>query len=459
MRRRCPQCDTAAVSKQNSQPSFFSPAQALSPAPQQPGTTMVQTKMQVLKPDDKIPNPTGAGAVQTNGETVISYLNEICKDANPTLSSGDISIDTSFCTGTATGADGKPVSKIQQSKTPAGCSCICEMAASPNAFKIVIDDTADPNTHADDLKLARTTGTGATITVRSPNGESIQTLSKSGNLQTMPPWLVLAHELCGHASFMNKGKSMDDFIGNAIVGRGAHTPTIDIENKIRSEHGIEARGTHRDPCCGGDIDGIFQGTTATTCKDFLKTPKAQTLLKDPDTVLFECKKWRDEYNQLNGTSFTLEDSVPEKIGETKPAEYRYDIYFNKDMPQTWFNPAASFSVSTTEDGKAAFGEASKIMEIRKDIKAVQIEGYASSDKPKGDPDYNTKLAERRVDVVKKELLKKGIASSLFVSFQPTIPGKSCTAIEAGAINCSDTESDPKAANPKDRKVVIRFTKF
>jgi len=446
MRKRCKKCDTAAVPKQNSPASFFAPA-------------TIQRKMQVAKPDDKIPNPSGKGVVQTNGDTVISYLNEICKDAHPSIASGIISVDNSFCSGTATGADGKPQSKIQQSKTPAGCSCICDMVNSPHTFKIVIDDTVAPNTSADDRTLARTTGTGATITVGSPNGKTANTLSQSGNVQTIPPWLVLAHELCGHSSFINKGKSLDDYIGNAVTGRGDHTATVTIENKIRAEHAIEARGTHRDPCCGGDIDGLFMDTTATTCKDFLKTAKAQKMLKDRNTVLFECKKWRDEYNQLNGTSFTLEDAVPEKAGETKPAEYRYDIYFNKDMPQSWFNPAASFAVSTTEDGKAAFGEASRIIELRKDIKAIQVEGYASSDKPAGDPDYNTRLAERRVNVVKNELLKKGADASQFISFQPAIPGKTCTGIGPGAINCSDTESNPKAVDPKDRRVVIRFTKF
>ena len=119
-----------------------------------PAQRCVQTKMQVRKPDDKIPNPVGTGAVQTNGDTVISYLNEICKDAHPTVVFRRISVDNYFCNGTATGADGKPISKIQQSKTPAGCSCICEMAASPNTFKIAIDDAADPDTSADDLNMA-----------------------------------------------------------------------------------------------------------------------------------------------------------------------------------------------------------------------------------------------------------------------------------------------------------------
>ena len=425
---------------------------------QKDGMKMIQRSMQVNKPDDKIPNPTGTGLVQTNGETVISYMKEICKDANPTISSGIVTIDPDFCTGTVKDASGNTVSKIQQSKTPAGCSCACEMIQSTNAFKVVISDTAAASTSADDRLLARTTGTGATITTPSPNGKVGETLSKSGNLAQAPPWLVFAHELCGHASFINKGKSLDDFFGNASQGRGTHTATTNIENKLRKEHNIEARGTHRDPCCGAEADGTVAASGSKTCSDFLKSSKAQTMVNDPDTILFECKKWRDEYNKLNGTSFTLEDAVPEKTDEITPAEYRYDVFFNKDMPQPWFDPAASFSVSVTQDGKDAFGEASRILELRTDIKKIQLEGYASSDKPKNDPDYNTRLVNNRVKLIKSELLKKGINSALFTSFQPTIPGKTCTEMEAGSFNCSDTESKA-TTDPKDRKVVIRFTKL
>jgi hypothetical protein len=427
-------------------------------AQQRDGMKMIQRSMQVIKPDDKIPNPTGTGLVQTNGETVISYLNEICKDASPSISSGIVSIDPTFCTGTVKDASGNAVSKIQQSKTPAGCACACEMIQSPNAFKIVISDTATAGTRSDSLLLARTSGTGATITVPSPNGTVVETMSKSGKLEKAPSWLVFAHELCGHASFMNKGKSLDDFVGNASQGRGTHTATTNIENKIRKEHDIEARGTHRDPCCGAEADGVVAASGVKTCSDFLKTSKGQTMVQDPNTILFECKKWRDEYNQLNGTSFTLEDAVPEKTNEITPAEYRYDIFFNKDMPQSWFDPGSSFSVSVTNDGKDAFGEASRILELRTDIKKIQLEGYASSDKPKNDPDYNTRLVKNRVKLIKTELLKKGINSGLFTSFQPTIPGKTCVEMEAGSFNCSDTESSTKT-DPRDRKVVIRFTKM
>jgi len=421
------------------------------------GMKMIQRSIQVIKPDDNIPNPGGAGVVQTNGETVLSYMKEICKDSNPAISSGTISTDPDFCTGTVKDVNGKSVSKISQSKTPAGCACACEMIQSPNAFKVQISDTAAAGTAADNLTLAKTTGSGATITTPSPNGKVVETLSKSGNLAAAPPWLVFAHELCGHASFMNKGKFLDDFVGNASQGRGTHTPTTNIENKLRAEHGIEARGTHRDPCCGAEADGVVAASGVKTCSDFLKTSKAQSMLNDPDTILFECKKWRDEYNKLNGTSFTLADAVPEKKDEIAPAEYRYDIYFNKDMPQPWFDPAASFSVSVTQDGKDAFGEASGILKARTDIKKIQLEGYASSDKPKNDPDYNTRLVKNRVKLVKSELLKKGVQSGLFTSFQPTIPGKTCVEMEAGSFNCSDTESKT-TTDPKDRKVVIRFTK-
>lgn len=434
-------------------------AQHLRPVQQQAnGSNMIQRSIEVLKPNDKIPNPGGTGIDQTNGGAVVSYMNEICKDAGAGISSGIITIDPGFCNGTVKDDTGKTVSKVQQSKTPAGCGCACEMIQSPNKFKVVVSDSAPAGSAADSLLLARTTGTGATITVPSPNGKPVPTTSKSGNLEPTPAWLVFAHELCGHSSFINRGKSLDDFIGNASQGRGAHTATVNIENRLRKEHGIEARGTHRDPCCGAELDGVVIASGAKNCTDFLKTSTAQSMLKDPDTILFECQQWRNEYNKLNGTHFTLADSVPEKKDEITPAEYRYDIYFNKDMPQPWFNPASSFTVSTTGDGRGAFEEASRILQLRTDIKRIQLEGYASTDKPKSDPDYNTRLVKRRVELVKTELVKKGVKPGLFISFQPTIPGKTCTEMAAGSFNCSDTESKA-TVDPKDRKVVIRFTKF
>jgi len=420
------------------------------------GAKSIQRKLEVLRPDDNIPNPSGKGIVQTNGQAVLDYFKEICGDANASITGGAVTIDQTLCSGSGKDKDGKPVSNIQLSKTPAGCGCICEMANSPNSFKIQIDDSRDPATSSDDLKKAQSTGSGATVTVVSPNRKDVKTLSKSGNLEDTPPFLVLAHELCGHASFMNKGKFRDDFFGNAVTGRGEHTATTNIENKIRGEHNIEARGTHRDPCCGADLDGIFRGSGATNCKDFLKTQKAIALLQNPESVLSECLKWRTEFNELNGTNFTLEDSVPLMKDEITPAEYRFDVFFNKDMPLA--GAASGLPNNVTTESIQTFEVAEAIINNRGDIKKIQVEGYASSDKPKNDPDYNTRLVDRRVNLIKSELLKKGVNPGLFISFQPTIPGKTCSEMEAGSFNCSDTESSAKTS-AKDRKVVIRFTKF
>ena len=418
----------------------------------------IQRSLEVNKPADKIPNPAPAtGLVQTNGETVISYLQSICSESKPSLSGGKIILDPDFCTGSSKDGKGNTVTNINKSKTPSGCSCLCEMSSSVNPFKIEINDSINPATRADDRSKVNTTGSGATVTVPSPNKKNLPPiLLRSGNLETStPPFIILAHELCGHASFMNKGKARDDFFGNASTGRGEHTATVTIENKIRKEQGIAARGTHRDPCCGAEADGLF---TAGTCTDFLKTQKAQEQLRNPHSVLGECLKWRDEYNLLNNTSFTLADAVPDKVDEVNPAEYFFKVYFNKDMPLAGAKQGSGFSASVTTDGKENFEAASSILTKRKDIRSIQVEGYASADKPQNGPDYNTRLSSRRIDLVKNELLKKQVDPVLFISFQPTIPGKSCVEISPGSINCSDTESKPKA-DPKDRKVIIRFTKL
>ena len=104
------------------------------------------------------------------------------------------------------------------------------------------------------------------------------------------PWLVLGHELCGHAWLGNQGIQPS----SPVRGEGGHQATVERENQLRKEHGIELRGTFKSPHCG---------------ESFWRKKKA------PKKVNWSgfrgvCKTWRKKYNKTNGTKFKIEDKIP-----------------------------------------------------------------------------------------------------------------------------------------------------
>jgi outer membrane protein OmpA-like peptidoglycan-associated protein len=191
---------------------------------------------------------------------------------------------------------------------------------------------------------------------------------------------------------------------------------------MRSEHGLTERNTFREPFCG-EVDDS----------------------KDQQ----ECKIWRDEYNKLNGTNFTLADTIPVTETEEAPADFTFDVFFNKDMPQSWFDPRASYSVSVTSNGKKQFDEAVKILINFHPNKKFQLEGHASIEKPANDPGYNDRLSKRRVELILSELAKNNVDPSRLGDKGDS----TCGSFEDGMKNCSDSESS-KGVDANDRRVVI-----
>jgi len=198
-------------------------------------------KVTVDKPRDPIPNPTGKGLKQTNAATVEGYLQTLCSEGKVSVdrTSGSVSLTAAdFCAPTPVpgGGAGPPgPAPAATSKEPTGCTCLCDMVGSANDFTVVVDDKEWPHT------------LGQTVTTPSPNSRKLWgTATVSGKQMLMDPWLVLGHELCGHAWLAEKGLPDD----NATRGEGGHQETVDRENQLRKEHGIEERGGFKDPYCG-----------------------------------------------------------------------------------------------------------------------------------------------------------------------------------------------------------------
>ena len=379
----------------------------------------------ILMPFEKLkPLHAKKQTAPTQGKIAEDLLNTLCVEGGITVSGGFVREPVDLCDLPGPLGTNPALTKAEQSKTKTGCTCICDLVKSSNTIKLIIDDGSFPNTLQDDEKAdIPGEGGGSTVTVPSPDGDPITLPTKSGKLTAVPPAVILGHELCGHAWLMDRGAGGLDEAKQR--GRGGHQAAVERENLIRDEQGVERRATFREPYCGEDPKG-----------DYIK----------------ECKIWREEYNKLNGTNYKIEDTIPEDIFglEDTPADFRIDVGFNMDMPQPWFNPAASFNVSTTSEGKEWFGYALAVLKDNPK-KNFQLEAHASSDKPANDPTYNDRLSERRVRVVLKELIKREIDESRKANKKDS----SCASIETGLKNCGDSQAGAPG-NAADRKVVIRI---
>jgi len=384
--------------------------------------SVVHRKMKLPSHDKPAFNSADQQTLQS--DIILKYFNQLCADAKVSIVGGEVVLPADFCTKAEPDAgEPNPLSKAELSKTPTSCTCLCDLDASSKEVTIEVDDnnagltdfTNDPGEEALDAPR------GAIVTVPSPIGKKTTQMMKSGKKETFQPFIVFGHELCGHAWMAIKGELLKD--ENAERGRGGHQETVERENMMRREHGLTERNTFREPFCGEVDDSDYQK---------------------------ECKIWRDEYNKLNGTSFTLQDTIPENTTEEKPADFTFDVFFNKDMPQSWFDPASSYSVSVTGNGKKQFDEAVKIMIDFHPNKNFQLEGHASIEKPANDPGYNDRLSKRRVELILKELAKNGVDTARLGDKADS----GCDSFQDGMKNCSDSESS-QAVDAQDRRVVIR----
>jgi len=129
------------------------------------------------------------------------------------------------------------------------------------------------------------------------------------------------------------------------------------------------------------------------------------------------------------------------------------ITFKKDAPQTWFAPSASFNASLTTEGKEAFNEL--VTFLKKDSSAsLQIQGHASSEKPKGDPDYNQRLTDRRVKLIASELQKKGIDSTRLKNMPDDAGTAGCVELSFGVLSCGDSQAQ-SSVEASDRNVTVK----
>jgi len=190
---------------------------------------VVQRAIEVHDPGT---TPAGAPAGTTNATIVDGYVKALCTDF--TVSGAKVVPAAGVC----------PVPGAV--KAVVSCGCLCTMhslkdsTGAPVVWKIVVDDKDWP--HTDD--------TTKTVTVHSGFSNVEFGAWNKGSRRTMyQNWLVLAHEMCGHAALFAAGTHP---VGPppSHGGRPSHDPTVRIENQIAAEHGIspaDQRGLFADP--------------------------------------------------------------------------------------------------------------------------------------------------------------------------------------------------------------------
>ncbi|HLJ33070.1 MAG TPA: DUF4157 domain-containing protein [Ktedonobacteraceae bacterium] len=285
--------EAEAVSERILQGQVLSPYMGLYPP-------MLHRKVTVDDAKVLIPNPTGTGLVKTNAETIEGYLTTVCSGGNVIVNkgSGIVTMNTSYCTSpTPPGIVGPPqASPAEASKEPTGCGCLCDMVSSTNEWHIVVDDASWPHTDFTDPDAAnckKPGGSGGIVTAPSPNSPKLWGAgTASGKTLDIDPWLVLGHELCGHGWLGNAGKHCSD--ETAPRGEGGHQETVKRENELRAEHGIEARGSFKDPNCG----------------ESYSRDKAAPGTVNWSSFRTKCQAWRDAYNKAHGTKYKITDKIP-----------------------------------------------------------------------------------------------------------------------------------------------------
>lgn len=259
----------------------------------------VQRTVKVEDPAKVIPNPGGKGVKQTNAATVQGYLGKLCKDGSPTVDAktGTVGVAKDFCTPQTVNVPfigPLTTSPAQVASTATGCTCLCDMVASKNAWRIVVDDANWPHTLFDNNADAKKPGgTGGKVTTPSPNSPKLWgAATTTGKELEIDPWLVLGHELCGHGWLGDRGQHGPDEAQPR--GEGGHQATVARENLLRAEHGIELRGTFKQPHCGESF-----------WKDKKKPAKVNW-----SSFRSVCEAWRKAYNAKHGTSFKITDTIP-----------------------------------------------------------------------------------------------------------------------------------------------------
>jgi hypothetical protein len=328
-------------------------------------------KLRADRPNDPAPGAQVSSGSQsrpqTRAEVVEDYLRRLSPSGSPTIdrSSGDVSLSGEFCrkrgffervgrgiasgfkTGARIGAYFLGVgavpgailgaliggvagifgsdSQAEESSTPTGSTCVCDMVNSANTWTIHIHDFPAPlNIQGADIREPVTSNLDRQrregfVVVPAPNSPQIfGAATVSGRLQNMEPWLILGHELCGHAWLQDRQHGGGDEEGHVEGEDLRHHRTVERENRLRAEQGLEARGFRlKDPFCGESFTRSRSAPNAppqfgasfdpATREALIREGRAD--LAD-DTRLDECQRAREQFFPEQARRFRVSERIP-----------------------------------------------------------------------------------------------------------------------------------------------------
>jgi Domain of unknown function (DUF4157) len=224
----------------------------------------IQRTISVLDPSAITPPHT-----QNNGAVVVSLFDELCGDTRWQLQNGEVvPVTEDFCT---TGA--------AESSTRVSCECACRFTSATGPHVSIEinpnhDDTQFASAGTANSFSIRLRGVSATG-IRGVSGAPLAPGASSLRTLTDPPWLILGHELCGHAMTTLPNISAPDRPPSVEheSTAGWNQSAVDIENRLRREHSAH-RGTDLGTRAGdfSDVEGnIHYGA-------IVQLPSAMTLM-------------------------------------------------------------------------------------------------------------------------------------------------------------------------------------
>jgi hypothetical protein len=179
----------------------------------------------------KLKDPAGK-----NRDSVLDMLKKVCPEANlQAAADGTISTKAKdFCT--------------QNREIPLSnsCKCICAAVGSTKTITIVIKDDlsawAGGRTDVDNPDDA-VNGKGSEVTVNIENKSRwrLDKKYRDGNWIEDPDWIILVHELCGHAIPDTKGNHPEWRPTKPGYRPNWHDDAISKENDVRGDRGIPDR--------------------------------------------------------------------------------------------------------------------------------------------------------------------------------------------------------------------------
>lgn len=183
-----------------------------------------------------IGEPAGPGR-----DAILQRLRENCPEASLEVNDdGSVRITTPICT------------ELVRSEAQIGnpCRCICDLVSFDRTVRIRLDPDLSANgggreepvnindSVRGDSPSGFGPGTDSTVFIENANRYMAQRADRPGEITAEPDWLILAHELCGHALRSLRGDHPENRRGRPGYRPDWHDGALSVGRLIRAFRGL-----------------------------------------------------------------------------------------------------------------------------------------------------------------------------------------------------------------------------